>query len=49
MFKKLYYTIAGDPNEKILKRFRPVVEEINALEPAFEAKSAGELRAMRQV
>jgi len=46
MLKKLYYAIAGDPNEKALKRFRPVVEQVNALEKTFEAKSADELRAM---
>src|SRR4051812_31573900 len=46
MIKKLYYAITGDPNEKALKRFRPVVEEINALEKEFEAKSVDELRAM---
>mgnify|MGYP000980423937 CR=1 FL=1 len=46
MIKKLYYAIAGDPNEKALKRFRPVVAEINALEKEFEAKSVEELRAM---
>ena len=46
MIKKLYYAIAGDPNEKILKRYRPVVAEINALEKEFEAKSVDELRAM---
>lgn len=46
MLKKIYYAIAGDPNEKALKRFRPVVEKVNALEKTFEAKSAAELRAM---
>ncbi len=46
MIKKFYYAIAGDPNEKVLRRCRPVVEEINALEPTFEAKSDTELRAM---
>ena len=46
MLKKIYYAIAGDPNEKALKRFRPVVEKVNALEKTFEAKSADELRAM---
>ena len=46
MIKKLYYAIAGDPNEKILKRYRPIVTEINAIEKEFEAKSVDELRAM---
>jgi preprotein translocase subunit SecA len=46
MIKKLYYAIVGDPNEKTLNRFRPVVEEINALEQEFARKSNDELRAM---
>jgi preprotein translocase subunit SecA len=46
MFKKLYYSIAGDPNEKVLKKYRPLAERINALEPEFERKSNDELRAM---
>ena len=46
MIKKIYYAITGDPNEKVLKRFRPLVEEINALESEFEAKSIDELQAM---
>ncbi|MFM7581256.1 MAG: preprotein translocase subunit SecA, partial [Caldilinea sp.] len=48
MFKKLYYTLAGDPNEKVLKKFRPVVETISGLEKIFERKSNEELRAMTQ-
>ncbi|BAM01885.1 MULTISPECIES: preprotein translocase subunit SecA [Caldilinea] len=48
MFKKLYYTITGDPNEKVLKKYRPIVEQINSLEKEFERKSAEELRAMTQ-
>jgi preprotein translocase subunit SecA len=46
MIRRLYYAITGDPNEKVLKRFRPVVEEINALEHEFVQKSADELRAL---
>ncbi len=46
MLKKLYYAIAGDPNEKIIKKYRPIVEEINALEAEFAEKSNDELRAM---
>ncbi len=48
MLKKLYYAVAGDPNEKALKRFRPLVEQVNALEGQFERKSNDELRAMTQ-
>jgi preprotein translocase subunit SecA len=46
MLKKMYYAVAGDPNEKIIKRHRPVAEQINALEKQFEAKSNDELRAL---
>jgi preprotein translocase subunit SecA len=46
MIKRLYYAITGDPNEKVLKRFRPIVEEINALEKEFERKSVEELREL---
>ena len=46
MFKRVYYAIAGDPNEKALNRFHPLVEQVNELEPSFEKKSNEELRAM---
>ena len=46
MFKKLYYAVTGDPNEKVLKKYRPVVQEINGLEAEFERKSNDDLRAM---
>ncbi|MCB0132687.1 MAG: preprotein translocase subunit SecA, partial [Caldilineaceae bacterium] len=46
MFKKLYYAVAGDPNEKAIRRYYPVVEQINSLEPEFEKKSNAELRAL---
>ena len=46
MFRKMYYAVVGDPNEKILNKFRPIVDEINGLEPVFEKKSDDELRAM---
>lgn len=48
MFKKLYYAVTGDPNEKVLKKYRPLVAQINDLEKAFEGKSNDELRAMTQ-
>ena len=32
MIKKFYYAITGDPNEKVLKKYRPIVDEINGLE-----------------
>jgi len=34
----------GDANEKELRKLQPIVDEINALEPEFEALSADELR-----
>ncbi len=46
MLKRAYYAIAGDPNEKALKRLRPLVDRVNELEPSFEKKSNEELRAM---
>ncbi len=46
MLKKVYYAIAGDPNEKALKRLRPIVDQINELESTFEQKSNEELRNM---
>jgi len=44
MLKGLLSKVIGDPNERELNRLRPFVEEINALEPDFEALSDEELR-----
>jgi preprotein translocase subunit SecA len=44
MFRKLLNAIVGDPSSKIVKRYEPVVEEINSLEKRFEAMSDDELR-----
>ena len=41
IFKK----IVGSKNDRELRRMRPLVEEINALEPAISALSNEELRA----
>ncbi|HWE62215.1 MAG TPA: preprotein translocase subunit SecA, partial [Chloroflexota bacterium] len=38
-----FQKILGDPNEKVLKRLQPLVEEINALEPTIEALSDEQL------
>jgi preprotein translocase subunit SecA len=46
MLRKLYTAIVGDPSAKAVKRYQPVVEEINALEARFEAMHDEELRAM---
>jgi preprotein translocase subunit SecA len=45
MFKNLVKIIAGDPKERILKSYREVVVQINALEPAIQALSDDALRA----
>ncbi|MGE3599807.1 MAG: preprotein translocase subunit SecA, partial [Dehalococcoidia bacterium] len=37
--------ILGDPNERELKRLRPIVDQINALEPEIEVLSDDDLRA----
>jgi preprotein translocase subunit SecA len=41
----LFNKIFGDPNEKVVKRLRPTVEVINALEKKYQAMSNEELRA----
>ena len=46
MIRKFYNSIVGDPNDKALNRLDPIVEQINELEPSFEAKSDDELREM---
>jgi preprotein translocase subunit SecA len=43
MFKNLLRKVIGDPNERERNRLRPFIEEINALEPEFEALSNDEL------
>jgi preprotein translocase subunit SecA len=37
--------LLGDPNEKEVKRIRPTIERINALEPEYEHLADAELRA----
>ncbi len=43
MFKSLVKTVFGDPNEREVKRLRPLVERINALEPEFQRMSDADL------
>ncbi len=45
MLRNLLTKVVGDPNEKEIKRIQPIVVEINALEPEFQAMSDEELRA----
>src|SRR5258708_11182568 len=42
----LFTKILGDPNEKELKRIRPLVEQINGLEDEMQALSDDDLRGM---
>lgn len=37
MFKKLVSKIVGDPNQKIIRELQPIVDEVAALEPRFQA------------
>ncbi|HZW05105.1 MAG TPA: hypothetical protein VFF68_14325, partial [Anaerolineaceae bacterium] len=45
MFQKIARILGGDPHKREIERFAAVVEEINALEDAFEKLSEDELRA----
>ncbi|MBC7251925.1 MAG: preprotein translocase subunit SecA [Anaerolineae bacterium] len=48
MLKGLLGRIVGDANERELRRLQPLVEQINALEPEFEALSDEQLRDKTQ-
>jgi preprotein translocase subunit SecA len=45
MFPKILTQIFGSRNERLLKTYRRIVEQINALEPEFERLSDTDLRA----
>ena len=45
MLNRLVRAFAGDPNARALRRFHPVVEQINALETEFEALDDAALAA----
>ncbi len=45
MLPKLLTSIFGSRNDRLLKQYRVVVEQINALEPQFEKLSDAELRS----
>ncbi|MFO7321214.1 MAG: preprotein translocase subunit SecA [Chloroflexota bacterium] len=45
MFRNLVKKVVGDPTERALARYRAVVDQINALEPAMKALSDDQLRA----
>ncbi|RME85001.1 MAG: preprotein translocase subunit SecA [Caldilineae bacterium] len=44
MLRNILQKVVGDPNEKELNKIRPIVEEINALEPEMQAMTDAELR-----
>ena len=44
MLPKLLTSIFGSRNERLLKGYRRIVQQINALEPKFEGLSDDELR-----
>jgi preprotein translocase subunit SecA len=46
MFKNILQTLAGNPYERELGRYKEIVERINALEPAMQARADDELRAL---
>ena len=46
MFKGLITKIAGDPNERQVRKLQPLVDAINALEAGMERRTDAELRAL---
>jgi preprotein translocase subunit SecA len=48
VFKNMMKKVFGDPKERELKRFREVVDEINALEPDMKALTDAQLRDKTQ-
>ena len=45
MLKNFVKIFGGDPNKKTIEQFRSIAQQINALEPQFEALSDEALRA----
>ena len=46
MLKNFLSRVMGDPSEREVSRLKPIVEEINSLEPEFQAMSEADLRAL---
>jgi preprotein translocase subunit SecA len=46
MLKNFLSRVVGDPSEREVSRLKPIVEEINSLEPEFQAMSEADLRAL---
>jgi preprotein translocase subunit SecA len=47
-FSKVLTTVFGSRNERLLKRYRKLIEQIKVLEPEIQKKSDAELRARTQ-
>jgi preprotein translocase subunit SecA len=46
MLKNIFKAVLGDPNQKEIKKFTPLVEDVNRLEAEMQAKSEADLRQM---
>ncbi len=46
MLKNIFRAVLGDPNQKEIKKFTPLVEEVNRLGPEMRSKSDAELREL---
>ncbi len=46
MFKNLIKTLAGNPYEREINRYKEIVQQVNAFEPEMQARSNEELRAL---
>ncbi len=44
--RSFFAKLMGDPNDKEITQIRPIVDEINALEPSFEAMSGDDIRGL---
>ncbi|MFN8454361.1 MAG: SEC-C metal-binding domain-containing protein [Anaerolineae bacterium] len=44
MLKNIFKAVLGDPNQKEIKKFTPLVEDVNRLEAEMQAKSDSDLR-----
>ena len=49
MFTSIAKSLFGDPNERVLKKFHPVIEQINSLEQKIEALDKNEIVKLSNV
>lgn len=49
MFTSITKSLFGDPNERVLKKFNPVIEQINSLEQKIEALDKNEIVKLSNV